>query len=66
MHLRHATFLRIVAGWTVFVWAVLIKNMLGDSNHSIAFRAVHIGLAVISIALAAGTFVVVRIERGRR
>jgi len=66
MQLRNATFLRIVAGWTLFVWAVLIKNMIGDSDHSVGFRAVHIGLALISIALAAGTIAVVRIERGRK
>lgn len=65
MQLRNATFLRVAAGWTVFVWAVLIKNMIGDSDHSIGFRAVHIGLAIISIGLAVGTLAIVRIERGR-
>jgi len=50
----------------VFVWAVLIKNMIGDNDHSVGFRAVHIGLALISIGLAAGTLAVVRIERGRK
>ena len=47
------------------MWAVLIKNMIGDSDHSIGFRAVHIGLAFISIGLAVGTLAIVRIERGR-
>ena len=65
MQLRNATFLRVVAGWTIFVWAVLIKNMITSSDDSIAFRAVHIGLAVVSIGMALGVFVVVRNERAR-
>lgn len=66
MQLRNATFLRIAAGWTVFVWAVLVKNMLKDSDHSIGFRAVHIGLAIISISFAVGMIAIVRIERARQ
>lgn len=65
MQLRNATYLRVVAGWTVFVWVVLIKNMLGSSDHSIAFRVVHIGLAIISITLAVGMIAVVRVERSK-
>lgn len=65
MQLRNATYLRVVAGWTVFVWIVLIKNMLGANDHSIAFRAVHIGLAIVSITLAVGMIAVVRVERSK-
>lgn len=38
--------------WTIFVWGVLIKNMLEDGTHSFAFRAIHIVLAIISIMFA--------------
>lgn len=48
---RSRLLLRAFCIWTVFVWAVLIKNMI-TSDESISFRAVHIGLAVISIAFA--------------
>ena len=44
--------LRVFAGWTLFVWGVLIRNMLKDSTHTLGFRVVHITLAVISIGLA--------------
>lgn len=49
---RDSLVLRVFAGWTVFVWAVLVRNMLKDSTHTIGFRVVHIGLAVVSITLA--------------
>ena len=44
--------LRVFAGWTLFVWGVLIRNMLKDSTHTLGFRVVHITLALISICLA--------------
>jgi hypothetical protein len=65
MQLRNATFLRVVAGWTFFVWIVLIKNMLTATDHSIGFRAVHIVLAIISIGFGIGMLAVVRAERAR-
>jgi succinate-acetate transporter protein len=57
---RAAAFLYVFAGWTVFVWVVFIKNIWGKHQYSTGFKVVHIGLAVISIALAAGAFVAVR------
>jgi len=61
---RAGIFLRAFAGWTVFVWAIFIRNMAKDHTHSAGFKAVHIGLAVISLAFAVGCLVVV--SRARR
>jgi len=56
---RAAAFLYVFAGWTVFVWAVFIKNIAKAHQYSSGFKAVHIVLAIISIAFAAGCFYVV-------
>ncbi len=61
---RAAAFLYVFAGWTVFVWAVFIRNMAKDHTHTAGFKAVHITLAVISIAFAVGCITVV--SRARR
>lgn len=64
---RLATFLYVFAGWTVFVWAVFIRNIARDHTHGTAFKVVHIVLAVISLLFAAGTFWLVsraRLSRG--
>jgi hypothetical protein len=63
---RQAIFFYVVVGWTVWVWAVLVRNMLLDHQHGVAFRAVHITLAVISIAFAVGTWRIVRRLRGEQ
>lgn len=52
------------AGWTVFVWVVFIRNIAKDHTHTTGFKTVHITLAVISLAFAAGCFAVV--ARSRR
>jgi Na+/melibiose symporter-like transporter len=57
---RAAGFLYVFAGWTVFVWVVFIKNIAKSHQFSTGFKAIHIVLAIISIALAAGCFAVVR------
>jgi len=57
---RAAGFLYVFAGWTVFVWAVFIKNIAKSHQFSTGFKAIHIVLAIISIAFAAGCFTVVR------
>lgn len=49
---RDALVLRLAAGWTVFVWAVFVRNMLKDHTHGTSFKVVHITLAVISVAFA--------------
>ena len=51
MSSRDRIWLRVAAGWTFFVWAVFVRNLLGDSDHSFGFKAVHTALAVISISL---------------
>jgi hypothetical protein len=56
---QRAWFLYAFAAWTVFVWVVFIKNMVGDKTHGTGFKVVHITLAVISLAFAAGCFKVV-------
>lgn len=50
--------LRASAVWAVWVWAVFIRNVvLGKVGKvSLAFEAVHIGLALISIAFAVITW----------
>ncbi len=40
------------------MWAVLVRNMWVDHVHTFAFRAVHIGLAVVSLVFAAATLVI--------
>jgi hypothetical protein len=61
---RSAIFLRVFAGWTVFVWVTFIRNVSRDHSHGTGFKVVHITLAVISLIFAIVTFVVV--SRGRR
>ena len=63
---RAATFLYAFAGWTLFVWVVFIRNISKDHTHTTAFKTVHITLAVISIAFAAGCAAVVRRARQAR
>jgi Na+/melibiose symporter-like transporter len=41
----------VAAVWTVFVWAVFIKNLFG-ADHDTSFIIVHLMLAVISIGFA--------------
>jgi hypothetical protein len=62
MQLRNAIFLRAFAIWTIFVWATRIKNVF-DQDRGFGFIAVHVALALVSVAFAAGTFAVVRRER---
>ena len=66
MRIRSAIYLRAVAAWTVFVWIVFVKNIVGDNDHSFGFKFVHVVLAVISIGLACGMVAVVRQERANK
>jgi hypothetical protein len=50
--------LRASAAWSLWVWAVLVRNMLVDHVHSTGFRVVHLVLAVISVAFAVATLVI--------
>lgn len=49
---KHVWIIRLASIWTFYVWAVLVRNMVIDHTNTLAFRAVHIGLAVISFAFA--------------
>jgi hypothetical protein len=62
MKIRSAVFLRAFAVWTIFVLEVRIKNVI-DAGRGAGFVAVHLALALVSVAFAAGTFAVVRRER---
>ena len=48
--------LRAFSLWSLFVWGVLIRNMLKDHTHGFGFRAVHIVLAIVSLTFAALTW----------
>lgn len=53
---KHVWILRAASLWTFYVWAVLVRNMIFDRTNTLAFRAVHIGLAIVSFAFAAVTW----------
>ena len=55
----------MTVGWTLFVWLVFTKNIVGDPKHSFGFKAVHVALAVVSIVLAVGVWVVASRNRTR-
>ncbi len=62
---RDVWVLRGFAGWSTFVWVVLIKNMLMNSaNQTLGFRVVHLVLAAVSLTFAGLTFGVA--HRGAR
>lgn len=50
--------LRIAALWTLWVWAVLVRNMAIDHVHSVGFKVVHLVLAAVSIAFALALLVI--------
>ena len=52
MSTRDRLWLRVTAIWTLFVWLVFTKNIVGDPKHSTGFKVVHVALAMVSIALA--------------
>ena len=56
MSKKHVWILRVSSLWTFYVWAVLVRNMIVDRTNTIGFRAVHIGLAIVSFAFAAATW----------
>ncbi|MGH9225547.1 MAG: SCO4848 family membrane protein [Acidimicrobiales bacterium] len=52
MSRRDALLLRAAAVWTVVIWAVFVKNQIGDDTTSTGFKVVHLTLAVVSMAFA--------------
>jgi hypothetical protein len=55
----HRLILRAFAVWTVYVWGTRIWNTVGDETHSFAFKAVHVTLALVSVAFAVAAWIVV-------
>jgi succinate-acetate transporter protein len=58
MSSRDRLWLRVTVGWTLFVWLVFTRNIVGDPKHSFGFKAVHVALAIVSIVLAIGVWAV--------
>ena len=52
MSRRDTLILRLAAGWTVLIWAVFVRNLLGDDSRAVGFKVVHLTLAVVSVAFA--------------
>jgi hypothetical protein len=52
--------LRAFCAWTLFVWVVFVRNIWGDHSRSTGFKVVHTVLAVVSVAFALGSWLVVR------
>jgi predicted Co/Zn/Cd cation transporter (cation efflux family) len=59
-----ANVLRAFAVWTVFVWGTRIKNVF-DGDRGWKFIAVHVALALVSVAFAVACWVIVTRNRGR-
>ena len=58
-----ANVIRAFVLWTAFVWLTRISNILRD-DHDASFKVVHTGLALVSIVLAAGAWIVIaRVRR---
>jgi hypothetical protein len=55
-----ATVLRAFCVWTVWVWGTRIWNIWGDEMRGTGFKVVHTVLAVVSVAFAVATWVIVR------
>ncbi len=49
MSRRDAFLLRAAAVWTLFIWAVFVRNLLGDDTRETGFKVVHLTLAVVSV-----------------
>ena len=62
-----AIVLRAAALWTFYVWATRIWNIVSEPGHSVAFKLVHSGLAIVSIAFGVAIlFVTSRVRRGSK
>jgi hypothetical protein len=54
--------LRAFAIWTVWIWGTRIWNIVGDDARGTAFKAVHIVLALVSVAFAVATWMIARVS----
>ena len=62
---RDGLVLRAFCAWTVYVWGTRIWNVVGDDGRGVAFKAVHVALALVSVAFAAAAWRVVARSRRR-
>ncbi len=51
--------LRAFSLWTVYVWGTRMWNIAGDGETTTAFKVVHGVIALISVAFAVATWVIV-------
>ncbi len=65
MSRRDTLLLRATALWTFFIWAVFVRNLLRDDARPAGFKAVHLTLAAVSVALAVGIWRVASRARAR-
>lgn len=65
MSRRDALVLRVAAGWTVFVWATFIRNMVRNDTQSFGFKAVHTVIALVSLGFAGAMWVIAGRSRKR-
>ena len=65
MSRRDALVLRAFAGWTIYVWVTRMWNILRDDEHGTAFKAVHLLLALVSVAFAVAAWSIVTRNRKR-
>lgn len=65
MSRRDAFVLRAFAGWTVYVWVTRMWNIVRDDEREFAFKAVHMVLALVSVAFAVAAWSIVSRNRKR-
>lgn len=58
MNPRHRLVLRAFAVWTIWIWGTRIWNIVGDEERTAGFKAVHVVLALVSVAFAVATLVI--------
>jgi hypothetical protein len=51
--------LRAFAVWTIYVWGTRMWNIVRDGDTSMGFKVVHGVLALISVAFAVATWIIV-------
>ena len=61
---RDVLLLRAASIWTLLIWAVFVKNLVGDDTRSAGFKVVHLVLAAVSMAFAVAIWLVA--SRSRR
>lgn len=59
-----AIILRAAALWTFYIWGTRIFNIVQEPGHTVAFKAVHSALALVSVAF--GVAILVITSRNRR